>query len=420
MIYTGVKGTQDYHPALARQFNNLVGDARAVLERYAYQEIILPVLEDEGVFRKGVGEATDIVERQMLKIEGKDNIILRPEGTAQTVRFFLENSLHKQSDFYKFFYIGSMFRGERPQRGRLRQFNQIGVEVFGSHRVSLDAEVIKTASQILAQAGVGEVELKINTLGCLRDKEAFSRLLVERIREHAGHLCEDCRRRREKNPLRIIDCKNDKCKNIVKGLNLEGAHLCAPCKDRFDDLGRLIKEAGVAFVYDPYLVRGLDYYTGTVFEFTSQRLGAQDAIGAGGRYDTLVERLGGPSIPAIGFALGIERMLIALGEPKNETVVAVYVAATSPAMQSPAFMITQQLRDAGINTETDHCEKSLKGQFRYAQRLGVRYVVLVGDEEIKENCVMLKNMQTSGQEKVKIDDLTNKIKNFTTENSEKN
>ena len=414
--YQNVRGTHDFTPGESRLFSSLELRARQTFAFYGYEEIILPILEEEAVFKKGVGETSDIVERQMFKIacragsDSEEQIVLRPEGTAQVARYFIQNSLHKQGDFYKFFYMGAMFRGERPQKGRLRQFHHIGAEALGSRSPWLDAEVVALADSLITDFGIKEKELKINTLGCKADKEKFAAWLKERLEASRQDLCVDCHRRLDKNPLRVIDCKNAQCKKIVESLRLGDEHICPDCKNHFAQVLSALDQNKVKYAVTPTLVRGLDYYTNTVFEFTSASLGSQDACGAGGRYDGLVASLGGPPIPAIGFALGVERLMLALGSAPEEPLLDVYVVAVSAELVSQAVKITDCLRREGVRVDTDYCGKSLKAQLRQAERKNARFSIVIGPDEFKENSVMVKDMMTGNQEKVRIEDLVGKIK----------
>lgn len=406
--YASIGGTCDWNPLQTRLFNKISQKARRIFKVFGYEEIILPVLEKEELFRRGVGEITEIVQKQMFKIEAKD-IVLRPEGTAQVIRYYLENFLYKQSDFHKFFYIGAMFRGERPQKGRLRQFHHIGAEAIGSEDYYLDAELISLALKILEELGVREKELLINSLGCVQDKEKFSKELKKTLSAKRNQLCEDCQRRIEVNPLRVLDCKSQSCKQVVSSLDWGEDYLCLECQEHFEGLLSLLDDLKIKYTRVSSLVRGLDYYTHTVFEITSKSLGSQDALGAGGRYNNLVGDLGGPQIPAFGFALGVERILLALKETGNEERMEVFVATTDESLLKVGFKILQRLREGGLSVDIDYCRKSLKGQLRYAQKKGVRFVVIVGEEELKEEQVMLKDMKKSTQEKVKIDELVSLI-----------
>jgi histidyl-tRNA synthetase len=412
--YAAIRGTCDFSPSQANLFNLLTQKARQVFNLFGCQEIILPILEEEGVFVRSVGETTDIVEKQIFRIAkhaGSDtSIVLRPEGTAQVVRFYLENTFYKQSDFYKFFYIGPMFRGERPQRGRLRQFHHLGAEAIGSKSVYLDAEIINLAGSILDAIGIGERELKINSLGCALDKKNFSKYLKDTLEAKVSELCPSCQRRLKKNPLRVIDCKNEQCKFIISKLKLGKEHLCQSCRTEFENLLKLLRVLKIKYTDDAHLVRGLDYYTNTVFEITSKNLGSQDALGAGGRYNNLIKDLGGPDIPAIGFALGVERILLLLKESPAKEAIKVFIASVSEALLGEAFSLLKTLRQENIACDMDYCAKSLKGQLRYAQNLGAPLVVILGEDEQKEGAVILKDMAASRQEKVPIAELVAKLK----------
>lgn len=408
--YASIRGTRDFNPSQTYLFQSILQKATAISKAFGYQEIILPVLEEEGLFRKSVGETTDIVERQMFRIEGKDNIILRPEGTAQVIRYYLENSLYKQSDFHKIYYTGAMFRGERPQKGRLRQFHHIGVEAIGSDSVYLDAETVELAVTMLDAIGIKDKELKINTLGCAKDKEKFSRNMKEQLEQRRAKLCEDCQRRLNRNPLRILDCKKDSCKDAVYSLNIEDQHLCDDCRSHFKTLRSLLDASGIAYTYLPFLVRGLDYYTNMVFEITSKSLGAQDAIGAGGRYNNLIQSLGGPQTPAVGFALGLERIILLLKEAQEAPILQAFVATTAQDLLSESMAILRKMRKVGILADMDYCGKSLKAQLRRAQKLGAKFVIILGEEEKDKGVVILKDMQEATQEELKVDEAISKIK----------
>lgn len=410
--FNSVRGTLDFDTSEALLFRTVNEAAHKIFRLFGYQEIVLPLLEEKGLFAKGVGQGTDIVERQMFKIEGKD-VVLRPEGTAQVVRYYIQNSLHKKSDFHKFFYIGPMFRGERPQKGRLRQFHHLGAEAIGDNSIYLDAEMINLSLKILDAVGIKKKNLLLNSLGCRDDKDKFNRRLKTGLIKHKGHLCEDCRRRLEKNPLRVLDCKKSSCRDAVKDFVAKTGgpfvHLCDRCSGEFKGLTALLKDLGIEPKIDFSLVRGLDYYTNTVFEITSGKLGAQDAIGAGGRYNNLVKALGGPDKKAIGFALGVERILLCLGKSSLKPALDVFIAVTSDELKKPAFKILNSLREAGLVCDYDYCQKSLKGQLRFAQKSGARHVVIVGDDEYKQGYLLLKDMEKRSQKQVKLGDLCSEL-----------
>jgi histidyl-tRNA synthetase len=400
--YRHVKGTIDLYPPKSRLFQDIIAKAKELFRIFGYEEIILPILEEEEVFKKGVGEGTEIVEKQMFKIEDK-NIVLRPEGTAQIVRFYIEKNLHKQRDFHKFFYIGAMFRGERPQKGRLRQFHHIGCEFFGSSSPYVDLEIIKLATLILATCGIERVLLKINSLGCEEDKKRLINLLKKELASYQDRLCSLCNSRIETNPLRILDCKEESCQKVASSLNLGKNLLCSSCRQHFDTVLSLLDDFGISYTYQPYLVRGLDYYTHTIFELISPQLGAQDACGAGGRYNNLVRRLGGGDIPAMGFALGLERIMLLLKAPPPPLNPRVFVAYTGAQLYREAFKLLSSLRDKGILSDIDYKDRSLKAQLRLAEKLGADWVVIVGEQELVDGCIILRDMKASTQEKVELE-----------------
>ena len=414
--YSSIRGTRDFDPVQTHFLNTIVNKSRHICSLYGYEEIVLPALEEEGLFCKGVGETTDIVERQMFRIESRSEskdreaTVLRPEGTAQIVRYFLQNSLHKQSDFHKFSYFGSMFRGERPQKGRLRQFHHIGVEAIGSNSVHLDVEMLDLAMTLLDQIGVKEKTLKINTLGSSEDKIKFSKMLSESLKKAKSKLCPDCQRRMSKNPLRVIDCKSPECKQVVKSLAIGQDHLSDQAKEHFAKVRELLGKHDIPYTYEPTLVRGLDYYTNTVFEITSADLGSKDAIGAGGRYNNLIKSLGGPDMPAMGFALGIERILLLLQDPKEKEPIEVFVTSASSDLIEQAAAIVHNLRDNDISCDMDYCGKSLKAQMRIAQRKGAKFVVMLGEEEWKNNKVIVKDMESSAQDIIAECELITRLK----------
>jgi histidyl-tRNA synthetase len=416
--YKSIRGTYDFNPKEAHLFAEIAEKGRHILGIYGYQEIILPILEEEGVFIRSVGETTDIVEKQIFRIakraETDSDIVLRPEGTAQVVRFFLEHALYKQSDFHKFFYIGPMFRGERPQKGRLRQFHHVGAEAIGSDSIFLDAEMIMMSLKLLDEIGITEKKLHINTLGCQADKEKFMSLLKKDLSQRRNELCDDCKRRLEKNPLRILDCKEENCKKIATSFCLSETsgktYLCEGCRAKFDELQGLLKGSGIDYVYNPCLVRGLDYYTNAVFEIKSESLGSQDAIGAGGRYNNLIKNLGGPEVPACGFALGVERIMLALNKQEDAVKSDVFIAVIGENLRKESFEILKKLRDAGIRSDMDYCAKSLKGQLRYAEKNGINFVILIAEDEYKQGLVILKDMEASSQEKIKKENIVEAVR----------
>lgn len=411
--YSSIRGTSDFDVPESSLFSSISQKARDLFKVFNYEELILPLLEEKGLFIKGVGETTDIVERQMFKIEGKD-IVLRPEGTAQVVRYYLQDSLYHKSNFHKFFYIGPMFRGERPQKGRLRQFHHIGAEAIGSNSFYIDAEIIYLSLQILDAIGVKNRELKINNLGCEADKNKFSKLLKEELPKHKIHLCEDCCRRLNINPLRVLDCKKEGCRKTVNVFITQTGgphvHLCDTCRYHFKDLTALLDDLKIKYSIDFSLVRGLDYYTNTVFEITSGKLGSQDAIGAGGRYNNLIKSLGGPDMPATGFALGVERMLLTLEDSTEEQKLDLFIAVADSPLLKEGFNILMKLRKEDISCDYDYCGRSLKSQLRFAQKKEAKFVAIIDEREMKNDSLLLKDMQKSTQEVIKLKDLATVIK----------
>ena len=414
--YANVRGTCDFSPSQAFSFNDIVTKAREIFSLRGYEEIILPSLEEINVFIRGIGQATDIVEKQMFKVvragsdTQKQEVVLRPEGTAQVVRYYLQNHLHDQSPLSKLSYIGSMFRGERPQKGRLRQFNHIGAEIIGSSSPEFDVEIIKTALSIVDAAGIRSKQLQINTLGCSKDKEKFSKNLKTNLNKKKDHLCEDCQRRLDLNPLRILDCKKEGCKNIASSLGKSQQHLCKDCLAQFETIRSMLEALGIEYKYNPLLVRGLDYYTNTVFEIISPQLGSQDALGAGGRYNSLVKDLGSPDVGATGFALGIERMILSLSKIPHLPKTKVYVLCASDNLRQEALKMAEVLRCAKISADMADFAKSLKAQLRYAHKKGASFVVILADEEAKDGKCIVKDMDTSTQKVIKKEGVISSLK----------
>lgn len=412
-IYSSIRGMSDFDGSSVLEFNQANRKAAKIFKLFGYEEIILPILEEKDLFVKSVGETTDIVERQMFKIEGKD-IVLRPEGTAQVIRYYLTNSLHKKSDFHKLFYIGAMFRGERPQKGRLRQFHHIGAEAIGSNSAYLDAEMITLSLKILDAIGVEDKTLKINSLGCKEDKGKLTKMLKKYLLERKRDLCEDCHRRLDKNPLRVLDCKKSQCQKVTRGyFNIDmnvGGNLCSDCFDHYQNVLSILNDLDIVVQLDPCMVRGLDYYTNTVFEITAPGLGSQDAIGAGGRYNNLVEFLGGPSKPSIGFALGVERILLSLGESNKREKLDYFIAVDNKSLIKEGFCFLNKLREKGISVDFDYCGKSLKAQLRIAHKKGAKYVVILAGDKYKTGYLALKNMQDSTQEDIRVENFLARFK----------
>lgn len=415
-MFKRVSGTKDILPQKEiTAWLNIEETFRRVFAIYNYQEIRTPILEEAGLFNRSLGNSSEIVRKQMfiLKTE-EDEYALRPEGTAAIVRAYLENNLDKTFGFSKFYYIGPMFRFERPQKGRLRQFHHLGVEVVGSVDPGVDIEVISLADSLLKNASLKEpaYKIKLNSLGCLKDKEKLSEEWRGILKAKLEGLCQDCKVRFKTNVLRVLDCKNAACKDIVSKIGLSDSHLCHDCRGHFNEVRRGLELLKVKYEFSPTLVRGLDYYTRTVFEITHPALGAQDALCAGGRYDNLVKELGGPELGAMGFAFGMERLLLVSGcqgarVPGEDLV---YLITLGEEAKTKGLELLDNLRRSGVVCDTDYENKSLKGAMRKAHDLEAKFVLIIGEDELKKNVVMLKDMGSGKQREVRQEDLIKELK----------
>ena len=400
------KGTKDVLPAEAYKWHFVENTARAVAALYGLKEIRTPTFEHTELFLRGVGDTTDIVNKEMYTFldKGSRSITLKPEGTAGVVRAFIENGLAGGALPLKMYYLPPVFRYERPQAGRLREHHQFGVEIFGGKGAQTDAEVILLARDYIAALGVEGVELRLNSIGCKHCRPRYNEALREYLRPHLAEMCPTCNARFEKNPLRILDCKEEACARINAGAPRAEEYLCDECREHFAELKAILGACGVRYTVDPKLVRGLDYYSKTVFEFVSTAIGSQGTVLGGGRYDTLIENLGGPSVPAVGFGSGIERMLLVLENTgkaiPQEAPLGVYAAGLDEEGRKAAFALACKLRAAGISADIDHAARSVKAQFKYAGKLGARFVVVIGDEERRSGEYTVKDMQTSESARV--------------------
>lgn len=418
LSYKSVRGTKDILPPESMTWQKIEALARDLFKVYGYDEIRTPIIEETGLFVKSVGEDTDIVKKEMFSFQdrGERDISLRPEGTAPIVRAYLENNLHKTRPLQKLYYIGPMFRAERPQAGRLRQFHQVGIEAIGANHPSLDREVVVIMAKLLDSFGVRNYTIKLNNLGCREDKKKLSKALKEAFskKDVAALLCDDCKRRGGANPLRVLDCKNENCKIIARKIFKDIDFLCSDCKSHFDNVLRLLNIAKIGYLVDPYIVRGLDYYTKTVFEASCESLGAQNAIAAGGRYDNLISDMGGPETGACGFAIGIERVMIALGKMSGEEAVAkkidIFIATIGEDAREKSIEISDIIRSSGVVSGSTYDNSSLKSQMRIADMLNADFTVIIGDDEIAKGEAVLRNMQTKEQENVSFDKLPEVIK----------
>jgi histidyl-tRNA synthetase len=404
----GVKGMNDTLPAAVGRWQEIEAVAREVFAVYGYREVRTPLVEPLQLFVRGVGEATDIVNKEMYVFEdkGEDQLALRPEGTAGTVRAFIEHGVYVEGP-QKWFYMGPMFRRERPQKGRYRQFHQIGVEAFGIAEPALDAEQIAMVADWLGRLGV-TATLKINSVGDAACRPAYLADLKAYLTEHAGALCADCRERTQKNPLRVLDCKVPGCQPVLEQAPRLADRLCDGCRDHFAAVRAGLDALGVSYVVEPRLVRGLDYYVRTAYEFTSDALGAQSAVAGGGRYDGLIETLGGPPTPGIGFALGEERLALileALGRPIPSRPPVVFFVSADEAGAQGALKLASTLRKAGIACDLDARGGKFARQIKQAERVGARYALVLGGNELAAGEAKLRDMATRVEAPVKLADL---------------
>ena len=409
------KGTQDILPEDISKWYYIEDMIKEILNKYGYKEIRTPFFEYTDLFVRGIGESTDIVTKEMFTFPDRKgrSLTLRPEGTAPVIRAYLENRIDRISKVIKLFYLGPMFRCEKPQAGRFRQFNQFGIEVIGTKSPTADAEVIITVLDVYKRLGLKNLEILINSVGCKICRVDYVQKLKKYIKDKKDFLCLECGERYGKNPLRVLDCKKDSCRKIIKSAPVITENLCKECESHFIEVKSYLDDQKIIFSEDPRLVRGLDYYTKTAFEIISGGLGAQNAIGGGGRYDDLVEELGGNPTPAVGFAAGIERMIIAIDQQKVEWPVEkrldIFVAKVDGKNKDTAFRLLQKIRNAGLSADMDYSEGSLKSQMRIANKIGARYTVIVGEEELSKNMVILRNMQTKEQKEVKTDNLIDEL-----------
>ncbi len=405
MRFRALTGFKDILPPDSSSLRLVEDTAKNVFEKYGFEEICLPLLEKSELFLRSIGETTEIVEKQMYTFQDSDGeqLSLRPEGTASVVRAYIEHSIFQKEPYSKFWYRGPMFRHERPQKGRFRQFHQIGAEVFGLTGPRIDAEVIEMLMQFFDALKVKDLEIQVNSLGCKKCRPDYARKLASFFEKNANSLCEDHQERVTKNPFRIMDCKKDPCKDLSSRAPSILENVCKDCLEHFDDFKSNLKALGVPFIVNTRIVRGLDYYTRTAFEVISQDLGAQNAVVAGGRYDDLVKDIGGPATPAIGFAIGVERLLSLIGPSKEGPRVDVFVAAWGEEATGKGTVLARDLRHKGLKVERGYppsgSEKdpSLKSQMRRAEKLGARYVVIVGGEELKRGRIVLRDMEKKEQ-----------------------
>ena len=411
------KGTKDVLASDSYKWQYVENTAREVAKIFGAQEIRTPTFEHTEVFLRGVGETTDIVNKEMYTFldKGGRSITLKPEGTAGVARAFVENGLFSSALPAKFYYITQCFRYERPQAGRLREFHQFGVEFLGASDANIDAETILLAKTFLDKVGIKNVSLYINSIGCKECRKKYQSALKEYLKENIDSLCELCKDRMEKNPLRILDCKNEECKKITANAPKILDYICDDCKAHFEKVKKLLDVAGVSYKIDPNIVRGLDYYTRTVFEFVSDNIGAQGTVCGGGRYDGLISELGGNDVPGIGFAVGIERILMLLENTKveipNPNKVKVYLAPMGEDACEKVFSIATDLRMKGVSVDFDHMNRGIKAQFKYADKIGAEYVGVVGSNELEKGVVKLKKMADGSETEIAFGNILDFIAN---------
>ena len=410
------KGTKDVLPSQSYKWQYIEDAARDVARVFNFKEVRTPVFEHTELFLRGVGETTDVVNKEMYTFEDKGgrSMTLKPEGTAGVARMFIENGLANSPLPVKTYYITPAFRYERPQAGRLREFHQFGFEAFGTASPETDAEVIFAASSFLDRLGLKGVKLELNSIGCPICRNEYNTALKKYFEPHLKDMCETCRVRFEKNPLRMLDCKEEGCKKITAGAPKILDYLCEDCNNHFESVKSLLSAQGLEFIVNPRIVRGLDYYTRTVFEFISGDIGSQSAVCAGGRYDNLLKELGGADLPAIGFAAGIERLLLLMENtsakmPDEQTPV-IYLAGMDARSRAECFKIATYLRGKGLCAEIDHMSRSVKAQMKYADKIGARNVAVIGETELELGEVNVKRMSDGFTEKVKIQDLYTYLK----------
>lgn len=407
MIIQAPKGTKDMLPADAYKWHYIEEKIRSVVSTYGLREIRTPIFEHTELFTRGVGETTDVVQKEMYTFEdkGKRSITLKAEGTAPAVRAFVENSLYSDAQPTKLYYFTPVFRYENVQKGRLRQHHQFGVEVFGSSDPGLDAEIISIAMRVYKELGVDGLELNINNIGCPECRKKYNDALKEYLRGYFDELCDTCKSRFDRNPMRILDCKEKKCKKIVEGAPVILDYVCDDCKEHFEQLKAYLDGMNISYKVDPQIVRGLDYYSKTVFEIINKDI----TVCGGGRYDYLIEEIGGPSMPAVGFGMGIERLLLTLEQegieiPKPQYM-DLYVGSMGNIGKVESLKLATKLREKGLKCDCDHMNKSVKAQMKYANKIEAAYTLVLGENEISENRANLKRMSDGQQFSVQLDDL---------------
>lgn len=415
MLTTAPRGTKDIMPGDVSAWRYLEETMRKVCAQYGYKELRTPVFEHTELFLRGIGETTDVVEKEMYTFTDRGNrsLTLRPENTASAVRAYIEHKLYADPAPTKLFYIGPMFRYDRPQAGRYRQFHQFGIEALGVEGPNIDAEIILLAVQILQSLGLKDLKLKINSVGCPKCRPVHREKLQEFFKPNLQEMCSDCKSRYDRNPLRLLDCKNPHCQELGQGAPSLEECLCDECRAHFEGLKELLTATGLEYEVDHNLVRGLDYYTKTAFEIQYAPLGAQSAVCGGGRYDGLIEEVGGPATPGIGFAMGMERVLLALESqnllPEMEDKMDVFAVCPKKELFKDVFTTVIKLRNAGFKAEFDFLARSMKAQMKQANRVNAKYVLIFGEDEFARGNVVLRNMANSEQSEIAISEILTKL-----------
>ena len=417
MLTKAPRGTKDITPKDAYKWNYVENKFREICSLFGYEEMRTPVFEHTELFKRSVGDTTDIVQKEMYSFtdKGGRDITLKPEGTAGVVRAFIENKLYADTQPTKLFYITPCFRYERPQAGRQRQFHQFGIEALGSDKPSLDAEVIALAVQFFTEVGLKDLAVSINSVGCPTCRAEYNARLKEYLDAKSDVLCETCLERKDKNPMRVIDCKNPTCKENLNDIPFMIEHLCDDCKNHFDKLQEYLREMDINFVVDKTIVRGLDYYKKTAFEIISNDIGSQSTVCGGGRYDGLVEQLGGPKgVSGIGFAIGAERLLLTMEnnniEIENPYATDIFIVTIGDEAKTKSFKLLKDLRTNHISAENDHLDRSVKAQFKYSDKINAKFTIVIGDDELANDTATLKNMSTSEQTTIKLSEIVQELK----------
>ncbi len=410
LITKKIKGTEDVLPKQSYRWQFVENIMREEARAYGFKEIRTPVFEHTELFARGVGQTTDVVQKEMYTFDtkGGESVTLRPEGTAGAARAVLEHSLEQDGLPIKASYFVSCYRYEKPQAGRLREFHQFGIEEYGTQAPAADAEIICLAQSVLDRLGLSQVHLEINSIGCPECRAKYNQALKEYFTQYKDRLCPTCLTRLEKNPMRLLDCKSPEDKEIAKDAPKITDYLCEECEVHFTEVKKYLDAAGVEYTVNPTIVRGLDYYTKTVFEFVTDCIGAQGTVCGGGRYDGLIEELGGKHMPSLGFAMGMERLLMVMDAQKIEIPdndkTALYIATMGDAAKVKAFELLSQVRECGLIAETDVVGRGLRAQMKYADKIGAKYSVVLGDNEIEENKARVKNMETGEQTELALDE----------------